>query len=119
MSKINHNLSAKKKRQIRVRSKIHGTALCPRLSVFRSNQHFYLQAIDDDKGLTLACANDLDKKKKFIGTKTEKALVIAQEIAKQLKVKKIKQLVFDRSHCRYHGRVRAAAETLREAGLKL
>ncbi|MBU0576539.1 50S ribosomal protein L18 [Patescibacteria group bacterium] len=119
MPKIKHNLSAKMKRQLRVRSKLHGTAKCPRLNVFRSNQYFYLQAIDDDRGLTIVAVNDAGKEKKFKGTKTEKAQQIAQDIATQLQAKKITQLVFDRGHCRYHGLVKAAAEVLREAGLKL
>lgn len=118
MPKIKHNISVKKKRQIRVRSKISGTAKCPRLSVFRSNQYFYIQAIDDEKGVTLAAVSDAGKEKKIKGSKTEKAVIVAEEIAKKLKTKKIKKLVFDRGHYRYHGRVKAAAETLRKAGLK-
>ncbi len=119
MPKIKHNLTIKQKRKIRVRVKLHGTAVRPRLNVLRSNKYCYLQVIDDDSGKTLASANDVKKDKKMTGTKTERAIKIAEDIAKQLDKKKIKELVFDRGYYRYHGRVKAVAESLRKAGLKL
>ena len=119
MPKIKHNLTIKQKRKNRVRADIHGTAQRPRLSVLRSNKHCYLQAIDDDAGKTIASSGDMGKDKKMTGTKTERAKKAAEDIAKQLAQKKIKELVFDRGHYRYHGRVKAVAESLREAGLKL
>ncbi len=119
MPKIKHNLSIKQKRKNRVRAQIHGTAARPRLRVLRSNKHCYLQAIDDDSGRTIASSGDMGKAKKMIGTKTERAQEAAEDIAKQLTQKKVKELVFDRGYYRYHGRVKAVAESLREAGLKL
>lgn len=120
MSKIKHNLSVKQKRKNRVRINLHGTAARPRLNVLRSNKYFYLQAINDDLGKTIAAVSDADKDhQKATGTKTEKAVKIAQDLAQELKKKKIKKLVFDRGQYRYHGRVKAVAEALREAGLKL
>ena len=67
----------------------------------------------------MAASNDAGKEKKITGTKMEKAEKVAKDIAKKLKVKKIKQLVFDRGHYRYHGRVKLAAEILRKEGFKL
>lgn len=119
MPTIKHNLSIKQKRQNRVRAKLHGTAKRPRLCVMRSNKYCYLQAIDDVAGKTIAAVNDAQKEAKITGTKTERAQKIAQDLAKKLAQKKIKELVFDRGHYRYHGRVKAVAESLRAAGLKL
>jgi large subunit ribosomal protein L18 len=116
MSKITHYNTPAQKRKISVRKKLHGTALRPRLSVLRSNEHIYLQVIDDDKGVSLIGISD-GNKKKLKGTKTEKAIVVAKKLATKLKAKKIKQLVFDRGAYRYHGRVKAVADTLRQEGL--
>lgn len=120
MPKVNLR-NTREKRTMAVRSKLHGTANKPRLNVFRSNQHIYVQAIDDDKGETLAAASDAgeDAAEKYKGTKLEKAQQVAQDFAKKLKKKKIKQLVFDRGPYKYHGRVKQIAETLREQGIKI
>ena len=103
-------------RQKRVRQKFSGTATKPRLSVFRSARHLYLQLIDDAKGETLAAAKDAEVKKKV------KPIAMAQEVGKLLaekaQQKGIKQAVFDRGQYRYHGRVKAAADGAREAGLE-
>lgn len=97
-----------------------GTATHPRLSVYRSNKHLYLQAIDDQAGKTMASANDkkltaAEQKK----TKSEQASAVAVLIAKQLKTKKVDAVIFDRGAYKYHGRVKAVAEGLREAGIKV
>lgn len=119
MPKIKHNLTLKQKRKLRVRSKLFGTALRPRLSVLRSNKHIALQVIDDEVGKTLISASDFGKKAKVSGTKTEKVTQVSADLAKQLKTKKINKLVFDRSYYKYHGRVKAVAEALREAGIEI
>ena len=119
MPKIKHILTIKQKRQHRVRVKLHGTATRPRLCVTRSNKYCYLQVIDDVTGKTVASASDAKKENKMAGNKTERAQKVAENIAGQLGKKKIKALVFDRGHYRYHGRVKAVAESLRQAGLKL
>ena len=116
MTKVRHR-SRKNRRKMAVRNKIKGTAERPRLSVFRSNEHIYLQVINDVQGITLIGIGDNTDAKKISGTKTEKAAKVAQKLAKELKKKKITKLVFDRGPYRYHGRVKAAAEALREAGL--
>ena len=103
-------------RHARVRAKIHGTALRPRLSVFRANQNIYAQLIDDAAGRTLACASSLELKDK------KQKSAIAFEVGKQLAIKalalKVEQAVFDRGGYVYHGRVKALADGAREGGLK-
>jgi len=117
MSRINHFSTLAEKRKNRIRKKILGTKIRPRLTVFRSNCHISLQVVDDSSGKTLIGATDMGKKAKYKGTKTAKTVQLSQELAKELQVKKIKKLVFDRGSYKYHGRVKAVAETLREAGV--
>jgi large subunit ribosomal protein L18 len=122
MQKIKQNLTLAEKRARRVRGKISGTADRPRLTVFRSNKYTYLQVIDDQAGETLASANDISVKKagvKLDGKKMENAVVVAQELFKQLKTKKISAIRFDRGSYRYHGRLKAVADALREAGIEV
>ncbi len=116
MTQVNH-LPPAERRKKAVRGKIYGTAQRPRLSVYRSNKHIYAQAINDDKGETLAAANDLGLD--VSGTKIEKAEQIAKVLAKRLKKADIDQVVFERGSYQYHGRVKAIAETLREEGVKV
>lgn len=116
---IKHNETKAYKRSKRVRSKIHGTAERPRLTVFRSNKNISLQVINDDSGLTLAQASDMGKNNKIKGTKTEKAKQVAEALLPLLDKAKVKKLVFDRGSYRYHGRVKIVAETLREGGVQL
>lgn len=122
MPKINQNLTLAEKRRRRVRGKISGTAERPRLTIFRSNKNTYLQVIDDEAGKTLASANNLQMKKvgaKLSGSKMDQAVAIAQDLYKQLKSKKINALRFDRGSYKYHGRLKAVAEALREAGIEV
>ena len=109
---------ARLKRHIRVRSKISGTAECPRLDVFRSNSNIYAQLIDDVKGVTLASASTIEKD--FDGAKGNKeaARKVGQLIAKRALDKGIECCVFDRGGYIYHGRVLELAEGAREGGLK-
>ncbi len=116
MTQVQH-LSNTEKRKKAVRSKLHGTADRPRLTVYRSNEHIYLQAIDDDKAETIVAASDKEKDFKAKGTKTEVAQKVAKNMAAKLKKAKVKKLVFDRGSYAYHGRVKAIAQTLREEGL--
>lgn len=106
-----------KMRANRVRAKIKGTAERPRLSVFKSNQHVYVQLINDDTGSTVASASDLEIKDKG-GNLTEKAKLIGSSIAKKAKENKISEIVFDRGSNKYHGIVKALADSAREGGLK-
>jgi large subunit ribosomal protein L18 len=103
-------------RHDRIRGKISGTTDRPRLYVFRSNQHIYASVIDDLNHKTLVSANE--KEIKGGKTKTEKAVLIGELIAKKATEKKINTVVFDRGGYLYHGRVKSLAEAARKNGLK-
>lgn len=119
MSKsIFKDLGPRERRKIRVRKRIFGTQERPRLNVFRSAKHIYVQVIDDDKGNTLASASTVAKGQSADGKKIDQAKAIGLQIAKACKEKNIEAVVFDRNGFRYHGRVRAVAEAAREGGLK-
>ena len=113
-------LKARKNRHRRIRKKISGTSLRPRLAVFRSARHIYAQAIDDSAGSTLAASSTLtiqkSLKKIYTGNK-EAAKAVGADVAKKLIEKSISTVVFDRGGFVYHGRVQALADGAREAGL--
>ncbi len=102
------------------KTKTPGTRARPRLSVYRSNKYIYAQLIDDEKGQVLLASSErqLNKGKFKKLTKTQRALVLGEELARKARRKKIKSVVFDRSGYKYHGRVRALAEGARKGGLK-
>ena len=106
----------------RIRHRLAGTALRPRLAVFRSNKNMYAQIIDDEKGVTLVSANTLQKDVKADLQKTddiEAAKAVGTVIAKKRALEKgIEEVVFDRAGYIYHGKVQALADAAREAGLK-
>jgi large subunit ribosomal protein L18 len=106
----------------RIRKKIAGTARCPRLAVYRSTKHIYVQAIDDEAGKTLAQASSQDpecRKEAAKGWNKEAAGVVGKAIAERLKAAGIENAVLDRGGWRYHGRVAALAAAAREAGLSI
>jgi large subunit ribosomal protein L18 len=105
------------RRHARVRAKISGTAERPRVTVFKSNAHVYVQAIDDIAGKTIAAVNDSKLKK--AGTKTDHAAAAGKKLAELLKEKKIAKAVFDKAGSKYHGRTKAVADALREAGITI
>lgn len=103
-----------KRRKARVRAKLHGTTERPRLTVFRSNKYVYLQVIDDTVGKTLASAHSYaGKGKPLVDGKMKAAVKAAEVLLEQLHKNKITALVFDRGAYRYHGRIKAVADTLR------
>lgn len=106
----------RERRHIRIRTRIDGTALRPRLVVFRSLKKNYAQLVDDEKAVTIVSANDADKAKK--GKKSERAKLVGLELAKRALEKGIKECVFDRNGYKYHGRIKALADGAREGGLK-
>ncbi len=120
MSKANARF-ARLVRHARVRKKIRGNASRPRLAVFRSLNHIYVQLIDDDIGHTMAAASTLEadmKGKLENKQKTSRAELVGESIAKKAQDIGINEVVFDRGGNRYHGRVKALAESARKAGLK-
>ena len=118
MKKYQVKNQAKARRHQRVRVKISGTADRPRLSVYRSLEHIYAQLIDDAGGKTLVSAKDSEITEK-LKTKTEKSLAVGRLIADKALAKNIKEAVFDKGACKFHGRVKAVAEGAREKGLKI
>ncbi|MEE0931295.1 MAG: 50S ribosomal protein L18 [Acutalibacteraceae bacterium] len=115
VSKADKN-KARLKRHTRVRSKISGTAECPRLNVFRSNTNIYAQIIDDVNGVTLVTASSLEIEGN--GGNKEAAFKVGEAIAKKAADKGITEVVFDRGGYIYHGRVKELAEGARQGGLK-
>jgi large subunit ribosomal protein L18 len=113
-------LTSRKRRHFRVRKKIEGTASRPRLAVFRSSRHFVLQLIDDNKGHTIATASTLEAGIKAAGSTGSIAAAqrVGSAIAERAKAVGIDKVVFDRGGFQYHGRVAAAAQAARDAGLE-
>lgn len=108
----------RQKRHLRVRNRIHGTAARPRLNVFRSLAHIYVQIIDDDKGVTVTAASSMDKGFEGDGGNIDGAKKVGSAIAKKALAVGITEVIFDRGGYIYHGRVKALAEAARDAGLK-
>lgn len=114
MSTLKTHLS-RARRARRTRARLHGTAACPRLSVFRSSKFMYAQVINDDTGRTLAFASD--QKLKGTGSPMDRARAVGTQVAQVAKAAGIERVVFDRGAYAYHGRVAALADAAREAGL--
>lgn len=122
----NSKQELRKRRHARVRSRMAGTATCPRVSVFKSARHIFAQAIDDSKHMTLTGFGDFNQKTKIsvhapkeLSTKAGNAFMIGEKIAAELKKRKIEKAVFDRGGFKYHGRIKAVADGLRSGGIKL
>jgi large subunit ribosomal protein L18 len=120
--KYRRALSQRKRRHVRVRAKVSGTAARPRLNVFRSSAHIYAQVIDDGQGHTVVAASDLeDAVRERAGEgapKAARAKVVGEIIAERAKEAGIDSVVFDRGGFLYHGRIKAVADGAREGGLK-
>ncbi len=113
--------SLRQRRHARVRKQVSGTAEMPRLNVYRSLNHIYVQVIDDVKGVTIASASTMEKaiKAEIAGkTKTEAAKAVGVKAGERAKEKGIETVVFDRGGYLYTGRVKAVADGARDAGLK-
>ncbi len=115
-------LDPRSKRRFRIRKRIAGTAARPRLCVFKSAKHLYVQLIDDENGHTVASATTNTRAGKEGGkvsfANVENAKLIGKMIADRAKTAGVETVVFDRSGYPYHGAVKAVAEAAREAGLK-
>ena len=111
---IKSKKDSRQKVRFAIRKKVSGTSERPRLAVFRSNKEIYAQLIDDVAGNTLASASSKEAK----GNKTEQAAAVGVLIAANAKKAGVETVVFDRGGFLYHGRVKALAESAREAGLK-
>ena len=113
--------TARVRRHLRVRKKVTGTAERPRLAVYRSNRHIYVQLIDDRAAATLAAASDaeIEAGVEWRKDKTRRAKEVGKLIADRAKGAGIERVVFDRGGRQFHGRVAAVAEGAREGGLKI
>ena len=116
--------ATRQKIHTRIRKKLEGTTARPRLSVYRSVNHIYVQLIDDAKGETVVSASSLeqgkvaDGKKHITGGNVAAAKQVGKLIAERAKAKGVEAVVFDRGGYLYHGRVKAVADAAREGGLK-
>jgi len=108
-------LQQRQRRKIRIRAKVSGTSVRPRLSVYRSLTSIYAQLIDDTTGKVIVASSSMKEKK---GSGMEAAKKVGMELAKMAKAAKVETCVFDRSGYLYHGRVKALAEGAREGGLQ-
>lgn len=110
----------RKRRKVRIRKKISGTVVRPRLVVYRSNLHIYAQVVDDTAGTTLVCASTLVLSRNGEAVACNKAGAdrVGREIARLAVEKNIRKVVFDRNGYLYHGRVKAVADGAREGGLE-
>jgi large subunit ribosomal protein L18 len=107
------------RRHLRVRKKVTGTAVRPRLVVNRSSRHIHAQVVDDTKGHTIAAASTLEADlRNAEGDKTAAATQVGKLLAERVKAAGVESVVFDRGGRRYHGRIAALADGAREAGLK-
>jgi large subunit ribosomal protein L18 len=118
--KTQASAAGRARRHLRVRKKVTGSAVRPRLVVNRSARHMFAQIVDDTAGRTLAAASTLDASiRSADGDKTAKARQVGELLAQRAKDAGIEAVVFDRGGYRYHGRVAALADGAREGGLKL
>jgi large subunit ribosomal protein L18 len=109
---------ARRRRQFRVRKKVHGTSARPRMAVFRSNRYIYVQVIDDVAGRTLAAASSQEKELRDRTLTVATAAEVGRLIAGRSKAAGVTKVVFDRGGFMYHGRLKALADAAREEGLE-
>ena len=114
MARAHTAATQRKRRHVRVRTKVVGNEQRPRLVVFRSLKHIYAQLVDDTASRTLMTVSSHD----IEGKKTEKSTEVGKRIAARAKEAGISRVVFDRAGYRYHGRVKALADGAREGGLE-
>jgi large subunit ribosomal protein L18 len=121
MGKVNPQAMARIRRQKRVRKKVKGSQERPRLCVFRSTRHIYVQLIDDIQKNTMVAASTMspELREQVKGkNKIEAAKLVGKEVAQKALAKGISKVIFDRNGFLYHGRIKALSESAREAGLE-
>jgi large subunit ribosomal protein L18 len=112
--------AARMKRKVRIRKKINGSQVRPRLVVYRSNLHVYAQIVDDENGQTLVASSSLSLSKdgEVLKPNVDTAAKVGRDVAAKAKEKAIDNVVFDRNGYLYHGRIKALADGAREGGLQ-
>ncbi len=112
----------RQRRRFRVRKKLRGTSERPRLSVHRTIRHIYCQVVDDSQGKTLVAASSMEKDLRSDlknGSNKEAAAIMGKVVAERALAAGIKAVRLDRGSCRYHGRIAALADAVREGGVSL
>jgi large subunit ribosomal protein L18 len=118
MDRAKQRVEARGRIRERIRRKVLGTTERPRLAVFKSLKHIYVQVIDDATGRTVVAASSLDKDSSAKGANTAAAKAVGAAIAKKAKDKGVTRVVFDRGGYLYHGNIKALADAARENGLE-
>ena len=118
MKRVSEKRRKRLKRKVHIRKRISGTPDRPRMSVFRSNNHMYVQVIDDTTGKTLASASNIEAETKELRNNVKNAAKIGELIGTRLNNLKIKEVVFDRNGFLFHGIVKSIADGARKTGIK-
>lgn len=118
MKRVQEKQNKRRRRKLHVRKRVNGTADTPRLSVYRSGKHMYIQAIDDIANGTIASVSTMEKEYRDMKNNVENAKKLGKVLGERLKAKNIETAVFDRNGFPYHGVVKGMADGVREAGLK-
>ncbi len=118
MDRLSDKRRKRQQRKRRVSSKITGTALRPRLTVFKSHKNISVQAVDDINGKTIAAASTLEKDMAGVKRSLEGGKAVGKAVAERLQAARVKTVIFDRNGYSYHGIVKAVAEGARESGLE-
>lgn len=118
MDHAKHRVESRGRIRARIRRKVTGTSARPRMAVFKSLKHIYVQVIDDASGTTVVSASTRDKDSSAKGSNTAAAKAVGAAIAKKAKDKGVTRVVFDRGGYLYHGNIKALADAARENGLE-
>ncbi|MDR1625682.1 MAG: 50S ribosomal protein L18 [Spirochaetia bacterium] len=118
MNRIELKTAQKSRRKLRVRKKVYGTPERPRMTIFRSNKHTYIQVVDDTTGRTLVSASNREKELASVKNTVSEAGKIGEAAAQRMKEANITKVVFDRNGYLYHGVVKAVADGARKAGIE-
>ena len=118
MKKLTEKKRRRLKRKLRIRGRIKGTPDRPRMTVFKSNKHTYIQVVDDTENKTIVSVSNLEKDLSNVRNRVKDVKKLGEVAAKRLLEKKIDRVVFDRNGYLYHGLVKSIADGAREAGLK-
>ncbi len=117
VKELSDKLRKRGQRKLHIRKTLSGTPEMPRMTVFKSNRHLYVQVIDDAAGATLASASSLEETLKGFKRNVEGAAKLGEEIGKRLKEKNVATVVFDRNGYKYHGIIKAIADGARKSGI--
>ncbi len=118
MKRVIDKQKRRMRRKAHIRKKVSGTPTCPRMTVFRSSRHLYVQVIDDTAGHTIASASNVEAELKTLKNNVQDAEKLGAVIGERLKKKNIESVIFDRNGYLFHGIVKSVADGARKAGIK-